>query len=56
MLKFLGNAALTFLGIAVTFGVYYVMNGFEMPSMEKLTFGIAVYALFTAVESKKIFD
>ena len=53
--KFILNALVTLVGCVVTFLVYYVTEGFEVPSFEKFTFGIAFYALFTAVEAKNFF-
>lgn len=53
--KFFLNALVTCIGCVVTFLVYYVMQGFEVPSFEKFTFGLAFYALFTAVEAKNFF-
>lgn len=49
------NLFVTFVGCAITFLVYYVMQGFEPPTFEKFTFGIAFYALFTAIEAKNFF-
>lgn len=53
--KFFLNALITCIGCLVTFVTYYVLDGFHAPSFEKLTFGIAFFALFTAVEAKNYF-
>lgn len=53
--KFILNALITCLGCLVTFVTYYVLDGFEVPSFKKMTFGIAFFALFTAVEAKNYF-
>lgn len=39
--------------VAITFGVYYVMNGFKAPEYEDLIFGIAFLALFNTVTNTR---
>ena len=43
----------TCIQFGIIFGVYYVLNGMQAPTFERLTFGIAFLALFNTVDNAR---
>ena len=51
--SYIVDLLVTCIQFGIIFGVYYVMNGMQAPTFEKLTFGIAFLALFYTVENSR---